>query len=195
MHDRATRTSLEVHFAAGHCVPAGSRTIGFPRFDPTAVSVGKIAFPARPSPAPFGAGSFPRASLPLRSLFACLPAPPFSSAQSCLGVPSLFAASLKVSTQRGHSSSLVRLVPSSGFLNLSTVFSTFGFAGFFHPAATSRVSVQGFGPASQPWPIRHQPVPPCPFRARAHRLPGCHTHATGLRGFLPRSDTYDGFGV
>ena len=102
MHDRATRTSLEVHFAAGHCVPAGSRTIGFPRFDPTTVSVGEIAFPARPSPAPFGAGSFPRASFPLRSLFACLPAPLFSSAQSCLGVPSLFAASLKVSTQCGH---------------------------------------------------------------------------------------------
>jgi hypothetical protein len=43
-----------------------------------------------------------------------------------------------------------RFVPSTGFRNLPTACSTFGFAGLFHPAATSRVSVQGLGPAPQP---------------------------------------------
>jgi hypothetical protein len=42
-----------------------------------------------------------------------------------------------VSTWRG--SSRFHYVPSSGFLNLSTVCATTGFAGLFHPAATSRV--------------------------------------------------------
>jgi hypothetical protein len=42
-----------------------------------------------------------------------------------------------------------RCVPSSGFLNLSTVYSASGIAGLFHPATTSRVSVQGLGPAPQ----------------------------------------------
>jgi len=88
-----------------------------------------------------------------------------------------------------------RLVPSTDFLNLSTASSTFDFAGFFHPATTSRVSVQGFDPASQPLPTRRRPVPPCPCRARAHRLPGCHTNSIGLRGFLPRIDAFHGVGV
>jgi hypothetical protein len=43
-----------------------------------------------------------------------------------------------------------RFVPSTGFRNLPTACSTFGFAGLFHPAATSRVSVQGLGPIPQP---------------------------------------------
>jgi hypothetical protein len=46
----------------------------------------------------------------------------------------------------------LRYGPSSGFLNLSTVFSTHTLAGLFHPAATSRVSlVQGLlSPRSHP---------------------------------------------
>jgi hypothetical protein len=43
-----------------------------------------------------------------------------------------------------------RCVPPTGFLNLPTACSTPGFAGLFHPAATSRVSVQGLGPDPQP---------------------------------------------
>jgi hypothetical protein len=44
-----------------------------------------------------------------------------------------------------------RYVPSSGFLSLPTVYSTFGYAGLFRPAATSRVSLRpGVSPAPQP---------------------------------------------
>jgi hypothetical protein len=46
---------------------------------------------------------------------------------------------------------LSRSVPPSGFRNLSTACSASGFAGLLHPAATSRVSVQGF------LPIRSRP--------------------------------------
>jgi len=46
-------------------------------------------------------------------------------------------------------SPIPRDVPPTGFLNLSTVCSASGFAGLFHPAATSRVSVQGFAPVPQ----------------------------------------------
>jgi len=51
-------------------------------------------------------------------------------------------------------------VPSSDFLSLSTVSSSSSFAGLFHPAATSRISVQGFlSPRSYP-PFREE-IPPC----------------------------------
>ena len=46
----------------------------------------------RPSPAPFEAGSFPRAFAPLRSVFACLPGPSLRSDTVLPGVSSLFAA-------------------------------------------------------------------------------------------------------
>jgi len=66
---------------------------------------------------------------------------------------------------------LSRFVPSSGFLNLSTACSTFGFAGFFHPAATSRVSVQGFGPDPEP----------CRFVTGRASLPLSRTHSPVAR--------------
>jgi len=101
----------------------------------------------------------------------------FQFGASCLGVCSLFATLPEVSTIRGAPKS--RFVPSTGFLNLSTAYSTFGFAGLFHPAATSRVSVQGFGPAPQ----LHRLIAGHYLLAlrdrRANRLPGCH--ATALR--------------
>jgi hypothetical protein len=93
-----------------------------------------------------------------------------------------------VSTCRGVPT--LRDVPSSGFLNLSTAFSTFGFAGFFHPAATSRVSVQGFDPDPQPYRLV---AGPCLLALVAHLLTGCPAatqHATELRGFVPQGDTY-----
>jgi hypothetical protein len=68
----------------------------------------------------------------------------------------------------------LRYVPSSGFFNLSTVFSTIGFAGLLHPAATSRVlSVQGFLPCRSP-PDSSSVGAPVPFshqRSPASRLP------------------------
>jgi len=42
------------------------------------------------------------------------------------------------------------LVPPSGFLSLPTVFSAFGSAGLFHPAATSRVCCPRASPSAQP---------------------------------------------
>jgi len=122
------------------------RIIGFPRCATIAVSGPDDAFSIRPSPGPLETGSFPHASCPLRSAFAVLPASP-SLTTTCLGVPSLFAVSPEESTVRGFPNP--RCVPSSGFLNLSTVCSASGFAGFFHPATTSRVSVQGLGPVPQ----------------------------------------------
>jgi len=189
--DGFARASHEVQFATGHCVPAGPRTIGFPRCDPSPFPSTKSRFPSgRPPLLAARVHSLVR-PCPLRSLFACLPAPLFNSAQSCLGVLSLFAALPKVSTRAGSPS---RYVPPTGFHNLSTGFSTFGFAGLFHPAATSRVSVQGFDPAPQPLPTRRRPVPPRPCRVRAHRLPGCHAYTIGLRGFVPRGDAFAGVG-
>lgn len=67
-----------------------------------------------------------------------------------------------------------RCVPSSGFLGLSTACSTFGFAGLFHPAATSRVSVQGFLPRPVAASTHRRPFPPCPSslaRSPVARLP------------------------
>jgi len=40
--------------------------------------------------------------------------------------------------------------PSSAFLTPLTVYATAGLVGLFHPTATSRVSLQGFDPPTQP---------------------------------------------
>jgi hypothetical protein len=149
-----------------------SRIIGFPRYATTAVSGQGDASSFRPFPGSFESGSFPRASCPLRSLFAFLPAPPFRAA-ACLGVLSLFAVSPEESTIRGVSQFPLRSVlrfsqPRDGLLR----FRSCGLV-------SSRYHVQGFrsGAWSRPAavPARRRPVPPCPFRAHAHRLPGCHT--------------------
>jgi hypothetical protein len=102
-----------------------------------------------------------------------LPPPPFGAGRP-VRVPSLFATSPTVSTRcRSFPSS--RYVPSSGFLSLSTACSTIGFAGLFHPAATSRVPSpsRGFSrPAAVP--TRRRALPPCRCRPPAHRQAGCH---------------------
>jgi hypothetical protein len=100
-----------------------------------------------------------------------LPAPPCGGA-ACPGVSSLFAALPVESTFRELPSS--RDVPSSGFRNLSTASSTTGVAGLFHPAATSRVSVQGFGPDPQPCRLV---AGSCPLALVARLLTG-HPAAT-----------------
>jgi hypothetical protein len=63
---------------------------------------------------------------------------------------------------------------------------------------SSRCHVQGspFRGFSRPAavPTRRRPFPPCPCRARAHRLPGCHALAPELRGLAPQVDAFVGSG-
>jgi hypothetical protein len=74
-----------------------------------------------------------------------------------------------------------RYVPSSGFLNLSTVYSTGGFAGLLHPAATSRVcSVQGFLP---PRSIGRLVTGRCPLAVVLLALTGCPAATLAFLGF------------
>jgi len=95
-----------------------------------------------------------------------------SEPPSCLGFVPLRGITDGVHSLRAFPSS--RYVPSSGFLNLSTVFATLGFAGLLHPAATSRVvTVQGVLPLHSRL-ARRQLVPPCRWsseRSPASRLP------------------------
>jgi hypothetical protein len=83
-----------------------------------------------------------------------------------------------------------RSVPSSGFLNLSTVCATLGFAGLLHPAATSRVPpFRGFSrPTASP--ARRQLVPPCRSCPSARRRTGCHPRTRRLRGLAPWTDAF-----
>jgi len=115
-------------------------------------------------------------------------------------VSSLFAASPMESTHTGVTHS--RYVPSAGFHNLSTAFSTTGFAGLFHPAATSRVPPSRDFSRSAAVPARRRSVPPCRCRPTAHRIlagcpadHGCHDHAPRLRGLAPRNDAFRKVGV
>jgi len=86
--------------------------------------------------------------------------------------------------------SLFRYVPSSGFLNLSTASSASGFAGLFHPAATSRVSRSGVSLVSQ---LSRLVAGPCPLAVVARTLIGkpiAEIHAPRLRGFSPRDAAF-----
>jgi hypothetical protein len=167
---------------------AGPRIIGFPRCASTPLSGVPVAFPSRPSPVSREAGSFPRASCPLRSLFAFLPAPPFRSAPSCPGVSSLFAASPEASTFAGDPNHPLRSAhrfsqPRDGLLRFR-----------LRGLVSSRSHVQGFrsGSWSRPAaaPTRRRPCLPALGRVRAHRLPGCHPPAIELRGLDPRGEAY-----
>src|SRR5579883_1422266 len=78
--------------------------------------------------------------------------------------------------------------PSSGFLSLTTVCATIGFAGLSHPAATSRVvPFRGFSRRTSVL-ARRQALPPCRCLPSAHRRAGCHPRAIRLRGFAPCVD-------
>jgi len=139
------------------------------------VSDGVARFTHQPSPTACAMGSSSRASCPLRSVFACAPAPPLSVRRV------LPWGSLPSSRRYRWSPHLAglpgtRFVPSSGFLDLSTACSTTGIAGLFHPAATSRVSVQGFGLAPQP----------CRLVAGHASLPFAFAALTGCPAATPR---------
>jgi len=145
----------------------GPRLIGFPRRRSEERFRPRCRLPDRPSPDPFGSGSFSRAFRPLRSSFSGAPGPSLSSASlACRTVQATAPAQDFVPHRditsgvhdplarnplaRNHGDSNPRCVPSTGFLNLSTACSATGFAGLFHPAATSRVRVRpGVSPDSQ----------------------------------------------
>jgi hypothetical protein len=172
------RTSREVHFATGSCMQEESADYWVP-----AVRRGRRFRPRRR----FCSSAVPR---PFRNGF--IPSCVLSSSESSR-LPSSRLAALPAlgflpSSRRyrwcprfaGFPTS--RFVPSSGFLNLSTAFSTFGVAGLFHPAATSRVSVQGFGPDSQPYRfvIGRASLPLSQMRSPVARLPHIHDRASRL---------------
>jgi hypothetical protein len=144
----------------------------------------------RPSPAPFGAGSFSRALRPLRSVFACLPGHSLRSDAVLPGVSSLFAALSGGVHLRGMSQSPATFRPQ--------VFSTSrrlapppALRACFIPQPRPGFSVQGFLPLRSASVSSTVGCLPALFRTGAHRLPGCHTCPSGLRGFGPRSDAFD----
>jgi hypothetical protein len=148
-------------------VPANPRVIGSSRrprkscFQPL-----RSGFFDRPSPDPCESGSFSCASSPLRSSFAVPPGRSLSGRPLLPGFRPSSRHQPTVSTWRG--SSRFHYVPSSGFLNLSTVCATTGFAGLFHPAATSRVTPSRgfFRPAAVSTRRRQRaPVPLPPTRS------------------------------
>jgi len=103
-------------------------------------------------------------------------------AAACLGVLALFAVLPEESTVRGSSHfplcSVLRFSqPLDGLLRLR-----------FCGLVSSRYHVQGF--RSGVWsrtaavPARRRPVPPCPLRAPAHRLPGCHIRTLSFEALI-----------
>jgi hypothetical protein len=102
------------------------------------VSMPSVTCSTRPSPDPCESSSSSRAVSPLRSLCAPPSCRLFPVGASYRGfIP------LRDITESVHSTrrlTYLRYGPSSGFLNLSTGSSAYGFVGLFHPTATSRVS-------------------------------------------------------
>jgi len=146
----------------------------------------------RPSPGLIGPGSYARVSSPLRSSFAS----PLDRSSSERPLLPGFPPSSRHHRWSLHARELPpsRFVPPSGFHNLSAVCSTIGFAGLFHPAATSRVpSSRGFS-RSAAVPTRRRAVPPCRCDAQTRRRPGCHLRASRLRGVVPRTEALLGVG-
>jgi hypothetical protein len=120
--------------------------------------------------------------VPLRSRRA----PSLSTPSSPTRVSALLAASpFRVHLHRSIPSPCY--VPSSGFLNLSTVFSAKRPTGFFHPAATSRVLARsGASPLVQPFFPHRKELPPCrSSRPSSPAETGCQSNAPRLRGFSP----------
>jgi len=150
-----------------------------------AVSGPGDAVPFRPSAGPCGSGSFPLAACPLRSVFAFLPAPPCGGRGLPWGFFPLRGVTAGVHVSRASQfprRSVLRFSqPLDGLLRHR-----------LRGLVSSRCHVQGFrsGVCSRPAavPARRRFVPPCPCRSAAHRLPGCHKRASGLRGFVPRDD-------
>jgi len=156
---------------------------------------------APPSPGPFDPGSFSRAFAPLRSSFVAPLGRSPCGDLSCLGLFPHRGVPEGVHSLRERARP--RYVPSSGFCNLSTAFSTFPLCGL----VSSRCHVQGSSRSGVLSPSRRgrdSSPRPCP-RAVGPRLLtdqypiisdravfGCHKRFPRLRGFAPRSDAYPG---
>jgi hypothetical protein len=191
-------------------MPATPQPIGF------AVASREATFPSpseipvgRPFPAPLRCG-FMRSGVISSSKFSSplLPVAPRPSDHSCWGscplrditdgVYALSSTGTAASRPPAGSRQLprCRFVPSTGFLNLSTVCSAFGFAGLFHPAATSRVFIRsGVSPVAQRFPARRRVLPPCRCCAPTGRRPGRRERASRLRGLIPCDEAFLGVRV
>jgi hypothetical protein len=125
---------------------------------------------------------------PLRSYFARPPGPSFQSGLSCQGFVPLRGVTGGVHLAQELSDS--HYVPSSGFLNLSTVCATFQRRGLI----ASRSHVQGFPfrgfSRSTGELVRRQPMPPCRLRRFARWLASCHVPTVRLRGLAPWTDAF-----
>jgi hypothetical protein len=131
---------------------------------------------------------------PLQSSFVRRASPaPFRTELDLPRFPSLFATSPARVYLCEASQLLARFV--LGFLNPSTVFSAFGLAGLFHPAATSRASCSGCSSPAQPPSLVGRSVPPCRFSVlRSPTEIGCRKRPLRLRGFDPHAVALQWFG-
>ena len=154
---------------------------GLPRTDLSSILANRVE--ALLSRLPFGVSS------------PVLPAAPFGGRLSCRGSLPSSRYHHSASTSAGYPGS--RSVPSSGFLNLSTVCSAPGLCGFITP----RNHVQGSSPsrgfsrsaAGPDSSSGRAPVPLPPDRSPAET--GCHDRTARLRGLAPRIEAFLGVGV
>jgi len=141
-------------------------------------------------------GSSFRVAAPLQSSFAFDSRPRPLGPEPPARVPCLIAASPAASTVVGRFHA-PDLVPSSGFRSLSTAFSATGFAGLFHPAATSRLT--DHSGASLPVQPSSLTRGSCPLAVVAGTLTDSHrsprTTASASRPRSARSSVLDGTGV
>jgi len=93
-------------------------------------------------------------------------------------------------------STVSRYVPSSGFRNLSTVYSTLRIGGFVSPHCHVQDSLpfRDFS-CAKAGSTRRRSVPPCRFPPFAHRQAGCHSGRPRLRGLDPWSNAFLSVGV
>jgi hypothetical protein len=154
-----------------------------------------VVFPRhRPPPSVKKAGSSSRKLHAPSEFFQPSPARCVSAPCAFLEVSSLLATpALRVHIPTG---SHPAFVPPAAFLALSTAYSSDCLAGLFHPAATSRVSLQGFPPPNQP---EHLVDAPSPLAVGAELLPAV-SHQLQLstrrpQGFPPVRDPQLRWGV
>jgi len=147
--------------------------IPFDLFEPTVPQSVKTGFILSCSPLLYGV------SLPL------LPAVSFEPALRCQGLFPLRDIIGRCPLAREIP--LSRYVPSSGFLNPSTVYSTARLCGLIASRCHAQGSLRsGVSPTLQPSPTRRRVVPPYRCRPIACRQAGCHDRTSRLRGFTPQ---------
>ena len=149
-------------------------TLGFPRCEALTVSSEPLAFPGRPSPATLVTGSFPRASRSSSEFLRLPTGPPLAVRLRPAGglFPLRGVTRWRPLSRRIPS---LRYVPSSGFLNLSTVSSATRLCGL----VSSHSHVQGFRSGvysrSAAAPTRRRP---CPLVLIGVSLTGCPAATT-----------------